>query len=176
MRRIELLQNTVGALLHLGLGPPLGLVETLLPGAGPLALGQREVLLAAIEPLRGVEEEVVLRDLGRDVQEGLQLAQLAPRLLDELVAVHDVDLLQGEVAHPPAHQTGVIQSRRTIISNRWWIASIGRNRDFLRQATTLQNFSFQQSRAVFQGGKLTSVKNHRKEENPKSLKVYQNIL
>ena len=73
MRRIELLQNTVGALLHLGLGPPLGLVETLLPGAGPLALGQGEVLLAAVEPLRGVEEEVVLRDLRGDVQEGLEL-------------------------------------------------------------------------------------------------------
>ena len=105
MRRVELLQNTVGALLHLGLGPPLGLVETLLPGAGPLALGQGEVLLAAVEPLGGVEEEVVLRNLRGDVQEGLELAQLAPRLLDELVAVHDVDLVQGEVAHPPSHHT-----------------------------------------------------------------------
>ena len=177
MRRIELLQNTVGALLHLGLGPPLGLVQTLLPGAGPLALGQREVLLAAVEPLGGVEEEVVLRDLGRDVQEGLQLAQLAPRLLDELVAVYDVDLLEGEVAHPPAHQTGVTQSRRTIISNRWWIASIAWQKQRLfKTSHHSPKFSFQQSRAVFQGGKLTSVKNHRKEENPKSLKVYQNIL
>ena len=151
MRRIELLQNTVGALLHLGLGPPLGLVETLLPGAGPLALGQREVLLAAVEPLGGVEEEVVLRDLGRDVQEGLQLGQLAPRLLDELVAVHDVDLVQGEVAHPPTHQT---------------YDYIEQTDDYLEQAVDYENwqkqilsktthhspkFSFQQSRAVFYG-------------------------
>ena len=158
MRRVELLQNTVGALLHLGLGPPLGLVETLLPGAGPLALGQGEVLLAAVEPLRGVEEEVVLRDLGRDVQEGLQLGQLAPRLLDELVPVHDVDLVQGEVAHPPTHQTYDYIEQTDDYSEQAVEYEYCRKQGHFKTSHHFPQFSFQQSTTVFQGGKSTSVK------------------
>ena len=101
MRIKELLESSVSALLHLGLRSPLGLVETLVSGAAPLTVGQAQLLSAAVETLRGVEEEVVLRDLLGNTQEGLQLAKSGPGLFDELVSVNNVDLLQGKISHPP---------------------------------------------------------------------------
>ena len=68
MRGIELSQNIVRLLLDLGLGSPLGLVETFLPGTTPLTLRERQVFLATVETFRGVEEEIVLRDFLRYFQ------------------------------------------------------------------------------------------------------------
>ena len=101
MRIKELLESSVGALLHLRLRSPFGLVETLVSAAAPLTVGQAQLLSAAVETLRGVEEEIVLRDLLWDPQEGLQLTKSCPGLFDELVPVNNVDLLQGKISHPP---------------------------------------------------------------------------
>ena len=101
MRGKELFESCVGPLLHLGLGSPFGLVETFLSGAAPLTARQAQLLSPAVETLRGVEEEVVLRDLLRDPQERLHLTESCPGLFDELVSVNNVDLLQGEISHPP---------------------------------------------------------------------------
>ena len=87
----------------------LRLAETLVPGAGPLALRQRELLLAAVEALGLIEEEVSLGDLGRKLQKFLKPHELGPGLLDELVPVDNVDLGEGEVSHPP-HKVDMVDT------------------------------------------------------------------
>ena len=101
MRSKELCENIVGTLLHLGLRSPFGLVETLVSGTAPLTVRQAQLLSAAVETLGRVEEEIVLSDLLRYPQEGLQLTKTCPGLFDKLVPVNNVDLLQGKISHPP---------------------------------------------------------------------------
>ena len=103
MRGKELFESCVGTLLNLGLRSPFRLVETLVSAAAPLTARQAQLLSPAVETLRGVEEEVLLRDLLRDPQERLQLSKSCPGLLDELVPVNNVYLLQGEISHPPGN-------------------------------------------------------------------------
>ena len=87
----------------------LWLAETLVPSAGPLALRQGELLLAAVEAFGRVEEEVSLRDLGRQIEKLLQRHELSPGLLDEFVAIDDVDLGERKVSHPP-HQVIMVDT------------------------------------------------------------------
>ena len=93
MRSIKFLQDFICAGFHFRLWSSLRLVETFVPGAAPLTVGQPHFLTAAVEALGGVEEEVVLSYLIWYLQEGLQLPETRPRLLDELVPVHNMYLL-----------------------------------------------------------------------------------
>ena len=112
MRIKELLESFVGPLLHLGLGSPFGLVETLVSGAGPLTARQAQVLSAAVETLGRVKEEIVLSDLLREPQECLQLTKSGPGLFDELVPVNNVDLFQGKISHPPGNISLITEGGR----------------------------------------------------------------
>ena len=95
----------------------LWLAETFVPGAGPLALGQGQFLLAAVETFSLVKEEVSLSDLGWKLQELLKLDELGPGLLDELITVDNVDLGEGEVSHPPDQVIMVDASLQRWVAN-----------------------------------------------------------
>ena len=95
----------------------LRFAETLVPGAGPLALRQGELLLAAVEALGRVEKEVPLCDLSWKLQELFELYELCPGLLNELVPVHDMDLGEGEVSHPPDQVIMVDTPLQRLVAN-----------------------------------------------------------
>ena len=71
------------------------------PHTAPLAACPPDLLSTAEESLARVEVEVALRELRPEAQEGLQEAELRPGRLDELVPVHNVNLIRGEYLQPP---------------------------------------------------------------------------
>ena len=66
-----------------------------------LQVSSDHFLLGAVEPLRLVEVEVVLRQLLVEAEESLEVAELNPRRGDELISIYHVDLLSREDFKPP---------------------------------------------------------------------------
>ena len=114
MRSVKFLQHFIRFGFNFGLGSPFWFVETFVPGAGPLTVWQSQLLTSTIEALGGVEKEVVLCYLTRYPEEGLQLAEPGPGLLDELVSIHDLYLLQREIPHPPSTGSSRLRCGRAV--------------------------------------------------------------
>ena len=80
-----------------------------------LQVSSDNFLFGAVEPLRLVEVEVVLRQLLAEAEESLEVAKLNPRRGDELISIYHVDLLSREDLKPPEiHMriTRIIKSER----------------------------------------------------------------